>query len=118
MKTWKNSSDSWKAVRPGVDSRIICQDSFSSLSLVRFQKGATYPLHKAQVPHFGLLVKGKGVFDFGTKRVNFEEGDSFFIHPEDDHGFMNMFDGESIVLEIFVPPRDGHARSSQAPDQQ
>ncbi len=118
MKMWKNTKVSWKNIRPGVDSRILYQNGFSPLSLVRFQKDATFPLHKAQVPHFGLLIQGKGVFDFGTRKMSFQEGDSFFLDPEDDHGFVNTFDGESMVLEIFVPPRDGHARSAQPPDQE
>ena len=89
------------------------ENDFGSVSLVRFNKGANYPLHKGAVDHLGILIKGSGVFDTGSRAVPLREGDAYFIKPDDDHGFTNTADGESIMLEIFVPPRQGSASVAQ-----
>lgn len=116
MKLWKDNKDVWKEIRPGVFNRVLYQEGFGSVSLVRFEKGSHYPLHKGSVDHLGILIKGTGVFDTGLQKIAFNEGDSYFIRPEDDHGFTNTSEGASIMLEIFVPPREGSSKIGQNPE--
>ena len=92
------------------------ENEFGSISLARFGKGASYPLHKGRVDHLGILVKGSGVFDTGVRKVPLREGDAYFVQPDDDHGFTNMSDADSIIIEIFVPPREGSASVAQQPE--
>ncbi len=115
MKFWKEHSVAWKEILPGVFNRVLYEKDFGSVSLVRFKKGASYPLHKGAVDHLGILIKGSGVFDIGVRKVILREGDSYFINPEDDHGFTNTAEGDSIMLEIFVPPRKGSEAAAQQP---
>lgn len=89
------------------------ETDFCSVSMVRFKKGASYPLHKGAVDHLGILTKGSGVFDIGTRKVVLREGDAYFIKPDDDHGFTNTSQEDSIMMEIFVPPREGSAKVAQ-----
>jgi quercetin dioxygenase-like cupin family protein len=116
MKFWKNAATAWRNIRPGVSNRVLYEDHFGSVSLVRFEKGANYPLHKGAVDHLGILIKGSGVFDTGVRTVSLREGDAYFIKPDDDHGFTNTSDADSIMLEIFVPPRQGSASLAQQPE--
>ncbi len=116
MKIWKENHDAWREIRPGVFNRVLYEKEFGSVSLVRFRKGASYPLHKGGVNHLGVLIEGSGVFDSGVRKVEFREGDAFFIDPEDDHAFTNTSQGESIMLEIFAPPREDHASRGQKPE--
>jgi quercetin dioxygenase-like cupin family protein len=116
MKFWKNVASAWREIRAGVSNRVLYQTDFGSVSLVRFDKGANYPLHKGGVDHLGILIKGSGVFDIGSRTVPLREGDAYFINPHDDHGFTNTSDEEAIMLEIFVPPRQGTASMAQQPE--
>ena len=115
MKIWRNSNDAWKEVLPGVFSRVLSEAEFCTLSTVLFKQGATYPLHKAKEKHFGMLTKGAGTFDTGKEKVNFREGDAFFIEPGEDHGFTNVSNGDSIVLEAFAPSKKEHLAQTQRP---
>lgn len=115
MKFWKDDSTTWKEILPGIYNRVLYEKEFGSVSLVRFKKGASYPLHKGAVDHLGILIKGSGVFDIGVGKVVLREGDSYFINPKDDHGFTNTSEGDSIMLEIFVPPRQGSESVAQKP---
>ena len=117
MKLWREKEKAWKEIWPGVYNRVLYEEGFGSVSLVRFKKGASYPLHKGGVDHLGILIKGKGIFDIGTKKLPFREGDSYLIKPEDDHGFTNTSENDSIMLEIFVPPREGSSKVGQEPEQ-
>jgi mannose-6-phosphate isomerase-like protein (cupin superfamily) len=83
---------------------------------VRFDKDASYPLRKGAVDHLGILIKGSGVFDTGVRTVQLREGDAYFIKPDNDHGFTNTSDEDSIMSEIFVPPRQGSASVPQEPE--
>ena len=117
MKFWRNNDKAWKDILPGVSNRVLYETGFCSVSMVRFKKGASYPLHKGAVNHLGILVKGSGVFDIGLRKVVLREGDAYFIKPEDDHGFTNTSDEDSIMMEVFVPPREGSAAVAQPPDE-
>lgn len=116
MKFWKEADPAWKEILPGVFNRVLYEKEFGSISLVRFKKGASYPLHKGGVKHLGILIKGSGVFDTGAHKVQLREGDAYFINPEDDHGFSNASEGDSIMMEVFVPPREGSASTAQQPE--
>jgi len=65
------------------------------------------------VDHLGTLIKGSGVFDIGVRKVPLRGGDAYFVNPDDNHGFTNRSDGDAIMLEIFVPPRQGGASVAQ-----
>ena len=116
MKLWKESGEAWREIRPGVFNRVLYEEKFGLVFLVRFKKGASYPSHNGAVDHLGILVRGEGIFDVGTRKTSFREGDSYFIKPEDDHGFTNTSNGESIMSEFFVPPREDSSKISQKPE--
>jgi quercetin dioxygenase-like cupin family protein len=104
MKIWRLPGHHWEAIREGVQNRILASEGHSALSLIRFEKGADFPLHKAKSRHFGVLVKGEGVFQSSKGKVSVKEGDAFLVEEGEDHAFTNTSDGESIVLEVFAPP--------------
>ena len=104
MRIWKQTEEGWKEVKEGVLNRVLAQEGFVGISLVRFEKGAEYPLHKATSRHLGIVVKGRGVFRSGKSQTPFAEGDAFLVETDEDHGFQNSSDGELIVMEVFAPP--------------
>jgi len=106
MKIWKEDVEKWETVREGVKNRLLAEEEFSALSMIKFEKGAMYPLHQAKSRHFGVLIKGKGIFQSSKNKVAVNEGDAFLVEAGEDHAFTNTADGESIVMEIFVPPSD------------
>ena len=116
MKLWRENETVWKEIRPGVYNRVLYQEGFGSVSLVRFKKGSSFPLHKGGVDHLGILIKGSGTFDMGVRKVTLRELDAYHIKPEDDHGFTNTSEDESMMIEIFVPPRENSARIGQKPE--
>jgi 3-[(4R)-4-hydroxycyclohexa-1,5-dien-1-yl]-2-oxopropanoate isomerase len=117
MKLWRDDARAWREILPGVFNRVLYEKDFGSISMVRFKKGASYPLHKGAVNHQGILVKGSGILDIGTRKIALREGDAYFINPLDDHGFTNTSDGDSIMIEIFVPPRSGSEAVAQPAEQ-
>lgn len=70
---------------------------------MRFKKGTNYPLHKGGIKCLRILIEGSGVYDTGARKVPLHEGDAYLIDPEDDHGFTNTSEEDSIMMEIFVP---------------
>jgi len=115
MKIRKQTHDRWDAVREGVKNRILADEGFSALSIIRFEKGAEFPLHKAKSRHFGILIKGRGVLHSSKGKVPFEDGDAFLVEDGEDHAFTNTTDGESIVLEVFAPPSEKQLAASEKP---
>ena len=104
MKIWKQADAGWRKVREGVYNRMLAQEGFTAISMIKFEKGAEYPLHKAISKHFGIVVKGHGVFYSGKNEAPFTEGDTFLVETDEDHRFTNTSDGELIVMEVFAPP--------------
>ena len=103
MKIWRDSDNRWKEFKPGVGSRVLTQENFCKLALYRFKPSSGLPLHKAKEKHFGLFVKGFGIFETTKGKIKVQAGDAFFINPGEDHGYTSSPDEESIVLEIFLP---------------
>jgi quercetin dioxygenase-like cupin family protein len=115
MKIWKDSSKQWEEFRPGVASRVLSQEGFSRLALYRFKPSSGLPLHKAKEKHFGLFIKGSGVFETAKGKIKVQAGDGFFINPGEDHGYTSSSKEESIVLEIFIPS-GGLSPDSEKPE--
>jgi len=72
-------------------------------------------LHKASSQHFGVLIKGQGIFQSSKGKTAFEEGDAFLVAAGEDHAFTNTAEGESIVLEVFSPPSNRQLASAEKP---
>ena len=115
MKIWKQSGHRWETIRAGVQNRILASEGHSALSMIKFEKGAEFPLHKAKSRHFGVLVKGRGVFQSSKGKVSVNEGDSFLVEEGEDHAFTNTSDGESAVLEVFAPPSETQLSHAEQP---
>ena len=115
MKIWKASDNKWEEFKPGVESRVLGQEEFSRLALYRFKPNSGLPLHKAKEKHFGLFIKGSGIFETARGKIKVQAGDAFFINPGEDHGYTSSAGEESVVLEIFLPSSLGLSPTGEKP---
>jgi len=84
--------------------------------LYQFKPSSGLPLHKAKDKHFGLFLKGSGIFETAKGKIEVQAGDAFFINPGEDHGYTSSSKEESIVLEIFLYSPGGLSSDSEKPD--
>jgi len=115
MRIWKKPGHQWETIREGVQNRILASEGHSALSLIKFEKGAEFPLHKAKSRHFGVLIRGRGIFQSSKGKVLVDEGDAFLVEEGEEHAFTNTANGESIVVEVFAPPSESQLASAERP---
>jgi quercetin dioxygenase-like cupin family protein len=70
------------------------------------KKGSIVPTHTHPHEQIGYIVKGKAKLKIGEKEHLLENGDSYYIPPNIEHGATLI--EESTIIDIFSPPREDY----------
>ena len=94
----------WETVGEGVERKILGFDDHIMMVCVRFEKGAIGSLHHhvhrqvtyVESGHFEVVIDGK--------KKNLQQGDSFFVAPDLEHGVVALEKG--MLIDVFAPARE------------
>ncbi|MDW7986443.1 MAG: cupin domain-containing protein [Nitrososphaerota archaeon] len=84
------------------------------LVLFKIDSGKLIPLHNHPQAQYGLVISGRGFFTSRNREVEVSEGDSYYIPPNEEHGFRAVED--VTVVDIFIPPRTDYLNFARRPD--
>lgn len=102
----KHSDKGYRELLAGIEQKTLVHGSKTLLSKFLLKKDSILPLHSHPHEQTGYLVKGKLRFTCEGKTFEVEEGDSWCIPGDAEHGVEVLED--SIVLEIFSPVREDY----------
>ncbi len=96
-----------KEILPGVFLQILSgRGENEKIMLVRYfiKAGAIFPRHSHLHEQHGFMMEGEAEFEIGGERSIVSAGQGYIIPGGVGHGA--VFNKDSIVLDIFSPPRD------------
>lgn len=111
-RIWRKGE--WRELRPGVWAMPLSHDERCILMLFRIKDGGEVPVHSHPEAQYGLVLKGRGVFQTEEGEVEVEEGDSYAFAPGERHGFKAL--EETLVIDVFTPTRPDYASLAREPD--
>ena len=68
------------------------------------QDGSEVKLHSHPHEQFGYVIKGGFKFFLGEETFIIKEGDSYFVPPNVEHGFIAI--GETEAIDVFNPIKE------------
>ncbi len=97
------SATPWVKVEPGLEMRPLVEGGGTALVLYRLEPGVTFRPHRHPNPEYGTLILGRGrLLLEGTNRV-LEEGDSYYVPRDVEHGFDSPPQpGPVVLLHVVV----------------
>lgn len=95
----------WEKADKGVRRKVLGYNDDLMLVRVKFEKEAIGQKHSHHHTQVSYVISGKfEVMIDGNKKV-LEQGDSFFIPPNTEHGAVALEKGE--LIDVFTPKKDG-----------
>ncbi len=97
------SEIAWENPAPGITRQIMGYDGQLMLVKVKFEKGAVGTVHEHYHSQATYVVSGKFEMKIGDEVRILEEGDGFYIAPDEAHGCVCLEPG--ILIDTFSPVR-------------
>ncbi|MEM6482147.1 MAG: cupin domain-containing protein [Pseudomonadota bacterium] len=77
------------------------------LCWVKFEPGATYPMHSHAYEQVSVLVQGRLRLKVGTETREVGPGDMWFVPTDTPHGGDVLGDEPAIFIDVYAPPSRG-----------
>jgi len=103
MRAIDVSSMEWEQVYPGVHRRVTTSQHMT-LTLYRFEPGATYPLHHHAQEQLAFVVCGAVTFHNAGTRVICRTNHLVIIPPNEPHAATADSTGAQVI-SVVSPPR-------------
>lgn len=113
MKIWRRGP--WLRMKEHISTSPLSFGDECLLMLFKIEAGGAVEVHKHPQAQYGVLIKGRGVFIVGGRRIEVSEGDSYYISSGEEHGFIAIEDTE--VIDIFIPPREDYMKYVKRADE-
>jgi quercetin dioxygenase-like cupin family protein len=114
---WKDKSEAWHQVMPGVRRRIANHSPTGMMVQYEIQPGSVFPKHSHPHAQYGIFLKGKGTFNVGDLHWEMKEGDGYFIPPSVPHELLVRGSEPAVVIDFFTPERDDFLNEAIDPDE-
>lgn len=95
----------WIDLGGGIKRRIISDGQELMVVEVHFQPGAEGYTHEHFQEQSSIVVSGGGMYSLDGVVYELKEGDAIHVLPNQVHGFVARNDMETVLLDIFTPPR-------------
>ncbi|HTT73829.1 MAG TPA: cupin domain-containing protein [Thermoplasmata archaeon] len=116
MALWEDRPDAWHEVAPGVRRRILTHDPTVMMVLYEIAPGTTFPMHAHPHLQTGVVLEGGGSFSIGGDARPVRKGSSYLVPGGVPHELRTAADATTIVLDVFVPPREDFLGEALPPD--
>ncbi len=108
MKTWNGTYQlakdiKWENPAPGVNRQIMGYDGQLMIVKVKFDKGAVGSQHEHYHSQATYVASGKFELNIGGKVQILEEGDGYYVAPDELHGCVCLEAG--VLIDTFSPVR-------------
>lgn len=97
-----------KLVLGGTRRRVLMHSENIMLVYYEIEPGAVFPSHSHPHEQMGFIIKGSGEFTFKGEKKTVGAGASYFIEPNETHGFRVLGDETCLLIDIFHPPRQDY----------
>jgi quercetin dioxygenase-like cupin family protein len=111
---WRERSEAWKEVMPGVKRRILSHSTTGLMVLYKIERGRTFAMHNHPHAQYGVFLQGEGKFQVGDTVWEMKSGDTYFIPPGVLHELKT--EKECMILDFFTPEREDYAQEALPPD--
>ncbi len=112
MRVWR--AGEWISRWKGAEVRVLSGDEDCLVVMVRVGAGGSVPVHSHEEAQYGVILKGRGVFQVDGREIEVREGDSYAIKSREPHGFKALED--TTVIDVFVPARSDYLPLLRKPD--
>jgi len=103
---YKKDSDKYRKAFDGVTYKTLTYGDKTSLGEFKLEKGCIIPNHKHPHEQTGYVISGRMTFIIDGERHSAEQGDSWNIPGNVEHGVEVHED--SVVIEVFSPAREDY----------
>ncbi len=103
-----HSDKNYQKILEGIHIKTLVLGESTLMSKFKLSKNAVIPLHSHPYEQTGYLINGNIILHIEGKKFDMKEGDSWCIHNNCPH--MAEVIDDSIILEIFSPPRDDYKK--------
>ncbi len=103
MKIVRERDIDWKAVEEGIRMKVLSYGENLMMTMVKFKKGTTAPMHSHPHEQISYILEGKFVYRIGGEEKIMERGDSVYVPSNAKHNVTALEDG--IILDVFTPIR-------------
>ncbi|MBN1398317.1 MAG: cupin domain-containing protein [Bacteroidetes bacterium] len=103
-----HSEKNYHKILEGIHIKTLVLGKSTLMSKFRLSKNAVIPQHSHPYEQTGYLISGNIILHIEDKKFEMKEGDSWCIHYDCPH--MAEVIDDSMILEIFSPPRDDYKK--------
>ena len=103
-----HSNKDFQKILEGVFIKTLVLGKSTLMSEFRLSKNAIIPLHSHPYEQTGYLISGSIILHIDDKKYEMKKGDSWCIHESCPH--LAEVRDDSVILEIFSPPRDDYKK--------
>ena len=103
MKVVRQKDIDWKVVGEGIKMKVLSYGDNLMMTMVKFEKGTTAPMHSHPHEQISYILEGKFVYRMDGKEQILERGDSVYVPSNAKHNVTALEDG--IILDVFTPIR-------------
>lgn len=107
MRLVKLTDVKWERLSEGLERRYVSGERMT-LAQLRIKRGSVVRLHSHPNEQISLVLEGRLEFRSGGRRLVASAGDLVIIPPNLEHEVEALDD--SLVVDVFSPPRDDWAR--------
>ncbi len=93
-------------------ARQVIHTDRMTVALIHLAKGATVPEHRHEHEQCSTVERGRIHFRVAGEEIMLQAGDVLVIPPQAPHSVEALED--SLVLDLFSPPRDDWRRGDDA----
>jgi quercetin dioxygenase-like cupin family protein len=97
-------------VLEGTRRRVLMHSENIMLVYYEIDPGAVFPSHNHPHEQIGFIIKGTGEFTVEGEKIIVDSGCSYFIEPNETHGFRILGEETCLLLDIFYPPRQDYIK--------
>lgn len=94
----------WEPAGDGVERKILGFDNQVMMVCVRFRKGAVGSLHSHLHRQVSYVESGRFEITIDGNKKTLQQGDSFFVAPNLEHGAVALEEG--TLIDVFTPARE------------
>lgn len=103
-----HSDKNFYEVAEGIRIKTLVLGASTLMSEFKLSKDAVIPLHSHPYEQTGYLISGKIILHIEEEKYDMKKGDSWCIKENSPHQAEVLED--SIVLEVFSPPREDYKK--------
>ncbi len=102
----KHNENGYGLTLPGIEQKTLVYGEKTLMTEFLLKKGSVLPRHSHPHEQTGYLVKGRIRLSVGSEEYDVEQGDSWCISCDVEHGAEIVED--AIAIEVFSPVREDY----------